>query len=125
MTSFFSTTIFQSLFSAHDVYLKHFRRYRRRPLLDLLERSGFGVGESFYFYASLFAARAAQRLVERTFGEKPQDGVGRWRHGAGHPATRVVRNVLDWDFRACRALGRRGLMVPGLSVCAVCRNASA
>jgi SAM-dependent methyltransferase len=115
---------FQSLYSAHDVYLKHFRRYRRRQLLAVLERGGFVPSESFYFYASLVPARLAQVVGERVLGPRAQDGVGQWRYGDDHPATRGVRQMLDWDFRACRALGRRGFLVPGLSVCAVCRNAS-
>jgi SAM-dependent methyltransferase len=116
---------FQFLFSAHDRYLRHYRRYRRRPLGDVLGRHGFRVEESFYFYASLFGARFLQAGLARLTGDSPQDGAGQWRFGARHPVTRVVRTVLDWDFRLCRFLARRHIRVPGLSVCAICTIASA
>jgi SAM-dependent methyltransferase len=116
---------FPFLFSAHDRYLRHYRRYRREPLGAVLARHGFRVEESFYFYSSLFAVRMVQAWLERVTGDGPQDGAGRWRFGAGHAATRAVRAMLDWDFRLCRFLARRRIRVPGLSVCAVCTIASA
>lgn len=116
---------FQHLFSAHDTFLKHFRRYRRAQLREVLERHGFRVEESFYFYASLFAARSLEVAVSRVVGGAEQTGVGRWRFGRRHPLTVLVRVVLDLDYRVCRALTRLGLAVPGLSLCAVCRNTSA
>jgi len=116
---------FQLLFSGHDRYLRHYRRYRRRPLGDVLSRHGFRVEESFYFYASLFTVRLVQAGLERVTGDGPQNGAGRWRFGAGHAATRAARAILDWDFRVCRFLARRRIRLPGLSVCAVCTIASA
>ena len=116
---------FQHLFLAHDTYLKHFRRYRRQHLRDVLERHGLRVEESFYFYATLFAARSLEVAVSRVLGEIEQRGVGRWRFGLRHPLTVLVRAVLDLDYRVCRALTRLGLAVPGLSLCAVCKNTSA
>ncbi|MCX6550290.1 MAG: methyltransferase domain-containing protein [Acidobacteria bacterium] len=116
---------FPSLFSAHDTYLKHFRRYRMEHLHDVLGRNGFAVDESFYFYSSLFVARSLQLALARVSGEGKQDGVGSWQFGVRHPATRAIRTLLDWDFRLCRMLTRWGLRVPGLSACAVCTIASA
>jgi SAM-dependent methyltransferase len=116
---------FQHLFRAHDIYLKHFRRYRREHLRDVLESHGLRVEESFYFYATLFVARSLEVAVSRVVGEIEQWGVGRWRFGLRHPLTVLVRAVLDLDYRVCRALTRLGLAVPGLSLCAVCKNTSA
>jgi SAM-dependent methyltransferase len=116
---------FQHLFLAHDAYLKHFRRYRRQQLLDVLERHGLRVEESFYFYATLFAWRSAEAALSRVVGDFGPRGIGHWRFGLRHPLTVFIRAVLDLDYRVCRALTRLGLAVPGLSVCAVCRNTSA
>jgi SAM-dependent methyltransferase len=116
---------FQHLFSAHDRYLKHFRRYRRQQLHDLLERHGLRVEESFYFWATLFAARSLEVALARVVGEAEQTGIGHWRFGVRHVVTMCVRAVLDLDYRVCRALTRMGLTVPGLSLCAICKNTSA
>lgn len=116
---------YQFLFSAHDRHLRHFRRYRRQRLGHVLRRHGFRVDESFHFYASLFAIRLLQVGLARVAGERRQNGAGRWPFGGGHPVTRVIRTILDWDFRVCRFLARRRVRVPGLSVCAVCTIASA
>ncbi len=116
---------FQHLLSAHDEYLKHFRRYRRRTLRPVLERHGLHVEECFYFYSTLFAARWLQVILARVKGPGEQSGVGRWRFGLRHPLTMLVRGALDLDYRACRALARRGFTVPGLSLCCVCKNVSA
>jgi SAM-dependent methyltransferase len=116
---------FQHLFSAHDTYLKHFRRYRRQPLCDLLERHGLRVEESFYFWATLLAARSLEVAISRVVGEGEQTGVGSWPFGLRHPLTVLVRAVLDVDYRVCLALTRMGLAVPGLSLCAICKNTSA
>ena len=116
---------FQHLFSAHDTDLKHFRRYRRRQLQDLLEREGLCVEESFYFWATLFAARSLEVAISRVVGEAKQAGIGNWRFGPHHMVTVLVRAVLDLDYRVCRAFARMGVTVPGLSLCAICRNTSA
>ena len=116
---------FQHLFSAHDRHLKHFRRYRRQQLHDVLERHGLHVEESFYFWATLFAARSLEVAVSRVTGEGEQAGIGRWPFGLRHMVTVFVRAVLDLDYRVCRALTRTGLTVPGLSLCAICKNTSA
>lgn len=116
---------FQHLLSAHDEYLKHFRRYRRRTLRPVLERHGLRVDECFYFYSTLFAARWLQVLFARVAHAGDQRGVGRWRFSQRHPFTMVVRGVLDLDYRACRVLTRLGFTVPGLSLCCVCKSTSA
>jgi SAM-dependent methyltransferase len=116
---------FQHLFSAHDTYLKHFRRYHRQQLRDVLERHGLRVEESFYFWATLFVARSLEVAVAHIVDKAEQTGVGRWRFGVSHPLTVIVRAVLDMDYRVCRTLTRLGLSVPGLSLCAVCKNTSA
>ena len=116
---------FQRLFSAHDTFLRHFRRYHMRQLRDVLERHGFRVEETFYFYASLLLVRSLQLGLDRLAGARRQEGVGGWRFGMRHPITVAARVLLDWDYRVCRRLARLGLRVPGLSLCAVCRIASA
>lgn len=116
---------FQRLFSAHDIHLKHFRRYESQPLRDVLERHGFEITESFYFYASLYVARVVQKVIARIVGPGEQLGISDWGLSPSHPLTVALRVLLDLDYRLCRAATRMGLAAPGLSLCAVCKNASA
>lgn len=56
---------FQFLWSAHDVYLGHYRRYTLRDIEHTLKRAGLSVLWGHYYYASVFPVAAAVRLAER------------------------------------------------------------
>ena len=45
---------FKSLWSSHDEYLGHFRRYRRKELDQLAVKSGLQVLESRYIFSTIF-----------------------------------------------------------------------
>ena len=110
---FLSVPAFQCLFGEHDRALRHFRRYERRGLMELLQRNGFQVLESGYFFAVLPMVRVLLRLTGRL------DGIG---SGAVRPIwlNRLLENWLRMDAGLCRWLARRGVILPGLSGYAVC-----
>ncbi len=110
------------LWSDHDVFLGHRRRYNRRELLHLVESCGLIVQECFYFFAIALAARIfARSLSQRGFSGRPR-GVGAWRYSPGHLLTQSVSLLLRTDFAINRALGRASLPTFGLSICATCRT---
>ena len=51
----------QSLWSQHDVYLKHFRRYSKKELVTLVSKSGIDILECRYTYSTLFFIAYLQR----------------------------------------------------------------
>lgn len=53
---------FQFLWSGHDVFLEHRRRYTKRRIEDVVSRAGLTVVRSRYFFGLLFPAAAAIRL---------------------------------------------------------------
>lgn len=53
---------FQFLWSGHDIFLEHRRRYTRRQIEDVISRAGLTVVRSRYFFGLLFPAAAAIRL---------------------------------------------------------------
>ncbi len=61
---------FQFMWSGHDVFLEHYRRYT----IDMMETTIKGAGmtpvKSRYFFGSLFPAVAAIRLTKKTFFQK-------------------------------------------------------
>lgn len=53
---------FRFLWSGHDVFLEHRRRYTRRQIEDVVRKAGLEVVRSRYFFGLLFPAAAAIRL---------------------------------------------------------------
>lgn len=51
----------QSLWSQHDVFLKHFRRYNKKELVSLVSKSGIEILECRYTYTTLFFIAYLQR----------------------------------------------------------------
>ena len=53
---FITVPAFQSLWSGHDVYLGHYRRYRLRQIMDLTASLGIESTAAYYVYALIFPA---------------------------------------------------------------------
>ena len=112
---------FQSLFSAHDVFLRHYRRYSRGTLSGSLERAGLRVVESGYLFVSLVPLRLLQVIKERIVGRPVTNATDTMTYGG--LAAALLTRMLQFDAAITLGLGRAGIPVPGLSVCAVCRSA--
>lgn len=116
---FCTVPAFNSLYSAHDSFLKHYRRYHLSGLSQLLERSGLRVGHAGYLFASLLPIRAMSVVMEKVFGVAEQaPGIGHWCHGP--LLTSLMTELLNFDNSLLRWLGRRGIPLPGLTVWALC-----
>ena len=50
----FTVPAFMILWSGHDTFLKHFKRYRKRDLCEVLRKSGLEILSVKYLYVSLF-----------------------------------------------------------------------
>ena len=60
-----SVPAFNFLWSAHDVFLEHYRRYTLRSLEAAMRKGGLIVDWSHYYYAAVFPLAAGLRLAER------------------------------------------------------------
>lgn len=58
---------FNFLWSSHDDFLKHKRRYTLNQLEDVVKKSGLNVKQSSYFLALVFPIAASIRLAEKVF----------------------------------------------------------
>jgi hypothetical protein len=63
---------FMSLWSGHDVFLKHFRRYKRPEINKVIQLSGLEVLESQYLYVPLFPLAWIVRKLPKSQGIKSQ-----------------------------------------------------
>lgn len=67
-----SVPAFQFLWSSHDEFLDHKRRYTLDTLRETVEAAGLKPVETRYFFGLLFPAAAAMRMTEKKSGA---DGV--------------------------------------------------
>jgi hypothetical protein len=114
-TQFFITVpAFENLFSEHDVFLKHVKRYNRKQLIQLLHKQGFEIKYNGYFFFSLLLPRCFQKI----FGIRSKPGLHNW--NGGHFLTSIMTNLLWIDFKICWYLSRIGINLPGLSCYCIC-----
>jgi SAM-dependent methyltransferase len=108
----------QFLFSAHDKWAQHYRRYDRKQLLALLKHNEIKVEKCHYFYTSLFFARLLFLFRKNKFDKNDIA----WKYSEKNIVTKAVKLVLDIDFWVNRILDKIGVHLPGLSLIALCRK---
>lgn len=116
---------YQSLFSSHDHFLKHFRRYTNRSLKKLVFESGLKPLENGYFFLSLLLPRAAEVIVEKLGNrenKKQGTDLTHWKNGVF--ITRSIKNFLILDYKFQKMLRMIGLRLPGLSNYIVCKRSA-
>lgn len=60
-----SVPAFQFLWSGHDVFLEHRRRYRLNQIEDVVRQAGLTVKHSCYYFGAVFPIAASIRLVRK------------------------------------------------------------
>lgn len=109
---------FRFLWSFHDQFLGHYRRYDRRQVADLASHLGLSHEDSGFFFGSLLWVRVLTGALDRLRGsQRDYSGVGRWQ-GNGLVTT-IVQGVLDLDNALLWQLHRLKIDVAGLSVWSV------
>ncbi len=116
---------YQSLFSSHDVFLKHFRRYTNRQLRMRLEGAGLRVLDIGYFFASLLPLRIAEVIGERLLPPPThKTGTGLSTYAGGPIKSGILSSILKADAYTSLTLRRIGISIPGLSNYAICRTSA-
>jgi hypothetical protein len=81
-----SVPAFSWLWSGHDVFLEHRRRYTLQQLLRVVRDAGLMPVTGFYFFAAPFAAVALQRVWQRVRpASSPKSDLRRH-----HPVTNAI-----------------------------------
>lgn len=109
---FVTVPAFAFLWSAHDVYLEHHRRYTAPMLRGTIEGAGARVERLHYFFGTIFPLAAAIRLATRNREATRSD-----MRPAPAPVNAALKAVLAAE-RQVMELNR----LAGLSVVAVCRR---
>lgn len=104
---------FKFLWSGHDIFLQHYRRYTLATLSDTIQKAGYRLVQGHYFYGLVFPAAVAARLLTPN-------------RMAPRSSLKVHGNLTNSVLYAASAM-ELPLMkfnkLAGLSVCAVCRPA--
>ena len=124
-TSFLITVpAWQELFCSHDEFLGHYRRYTVPSLCEVLQRTGFAVEQSGYYFSGLMVARYTHLLAERFKLNRP-GACGVSRQSALPLWDALLRSGLILDFKLGQMLRSWGVELPGLSCFAVARPRTA
>lgn len=112
---FFSLPAYKKLFSDHDRHVGNLRRYDRAETLELLSGiEGLEVIYSRHFYFSLYLVRLFQVKFHTKIDPDRKITTG-WMHSEKSLTTRIVKGILDLDYRF-------GKHLPGLSLTVVCKK---
>jgi 2-polyprenyl-3-methyl-5-hydroxy-6-metoxy-1,4-benzoquinol methylase len=115
-----SVPAFQSLFTAHDVFLKHYRRYTSQTLSKAVTAAGLLPVNKGYFFSSLLPPRLFQKLLEKMGIRREQKGIGSWDGNAF--ISKLFKNYLLFDYKFSKLLGKSGINLPGLSAYCICKK---
>lgn len=111
---------FQRLFSVHDEFLKHYRRYDIAMLNELVPKDSVEVSWH-YFYTSLSVVRYVQ-IIFKLLSVDNETGIAQWKYAEKHILTKLIRWCLNADFKMNMLLAQCGVHLPGLSLLAVLKK---
>lgn len=116
---------FSGLFTKHDTFLGHHRRYRYWDLADALHIGGLEIQTGGYFFSVLLLPRLLVKCFEALgFGKSKQPkGLAGFRPPKFFG--KLIAMFLYADFKLVTLLNDRGIRFPGLSCYALARNMSA
>jgi hypothetical protein len=110
-TRFFVTVpAFQFMWSQHDEYLGHFRRYTKSSLVALLESVGLRVERVGYYYCSLFPLAWMQRKLFRVTHRKSENSSLMTKQS--RMLNTIFYKIMKFEFTIFRGYSR----LPGLTV---------
>ncbi len=118
-----SVPAWQCVFSPHDTFLGHYRRYSPANLKSLLEIADLEPVERGDLFHSLLVLRAFQALMRRALPAphtSPPATELHWNHGRLISA--CVATALKADTLVSIGSRRLGIRLPGLSTWALCRK---
>ena len=93
-----SVPAFQFLWSGHDEFLEHKRRYTLAQLEEVLQKSGLIVKNGCYFFAAVFPIAAGLRMAQSKRQNKEPASSQLTRHSAVVNALLKVLCVMELPF---------------------------
>jgi len=116
---------FQGLFSSHDLFLEHYRRYTNNQLVTLLKETNFSITSKGYFFASLLLPRLFVLLKEKIFGTKKisnNSGTDLTNWKGSKFVAHFIKNILLLDYFFTSFFLKLKIKIPGLSTFVICKK---
>ncbi len=111
---------YQYLFSSHDEFLGHYRRYNNKSLKKLINNVGLKHNKIGYFFTSLFLIRNLQAIIEKILPPKKNKGIGDWK------SNKIKDNILYYmliiDFKITYLFKKIKIPISGLSNYIICKK---
>lgn len=113
---------FQFLYSSHDVFLGHYRRYDLKQLTLLVNQLDINIISSGYFFLTLLPIRFFSLFYEVCFPKKKtsNEGIGNW--NSGIILSKFLEYVLISDAHLLLKLSSLNIKLPGLSTWILCQK---
>ena len=111
-----SVPAFNFLWSEHDVFLEHYRRYTIKSLRKVLESAGLEVTHSQYFFGAVFIIPMVIRLLKKLLPTQTQEAKSQMRNHSF-----IVNYILHLACKAEIPLMRSNKLA-GLSVFCLARK---
>lgn len=114
---------FQCLYTSHDHFLGHYRRYSLKKIRGLVQQTDLKLLTSGYFYMSLLIPRMLKKGKEHLLGKgRDTTGLVEWKGKKGW--TSFLKKILTFDYRTGKFFNAMGMPLPGLSTYVLCRKKS-
>jgi 2-polyprenyl-3-methyl-5-hydroxy-6-metoxy-1,4-benzoquinol methylase len=117
---FITVPAYQKLFTKHDVFLGHYRRYNNALLLSAIQKGNLAKIEVGYFFSSLIGLRILEKVVDKINPSRNIDGLANW--NAGTFTSKLVYNMLLFDNKLSLFFERMKIKLPGLSNYIICKK---
>lgn len=121
-TVFITVPAYNTLFTSHDSFLKHFRRYNNKMLRQLAASCDINIIDKGSFFSILLIPRVLKKLKEKITKNKNHDnhGIGNWtKKGI---IDNLIVFVLYSDYTVSKLLMTLNIKLPGLSKYIVCKK---
>lgn len=118
--TFITVPAYQFLFTKHDEFLGHYRRYNNKLLKKNVALSGINSRECGYFFTTLIGLRLIEKTLDTINPQRNAEGIANWNGGPG--LTNFVESVLKIDYSIGMSFHKMGINIPGLSNYIVCKQ---
>ena len=117
---FITAPAFQSLFSSHDSYLGHYRRYTNTSLKNIIKETDLYPRETGYFFTSAIFMRSLRVMYEKMSSRRNTGNSQLMDWKNKHNSTRIISKILLLDYYFTSFLAKMKIKLPGLSNYILC-----
>ena len=117
-----SVPAYQYLFSKHDQFLGHHRRYSKKDLTSKIKNNNLEIKQVFNFFFTLYIVRCFQKFFTNQLDRPAQTGLANWNYSESHIITRLIFSFLVLDCFICYYFSKLKIKLPGLSICLIAKK---